>query len=373
MEEAFLALVRLGIGNAATEKLPNHIEWDEVEALAEKQGMLGIVYDGLQKLRVESIGFRVSGKCSVDSLPSQVAWLRILGKVIQGYEQRYVAYKKAVTDLAAWYHAHGYRMMLLKGLACGLDWPKPKHRPYGDIDIWLFGRQQAADKEMVSSFRIQDPSFKIDNSHHHHTVFQWQDFTVENHYDFVNVHHHKSNVELERIFKSLSVIDSHSVELNGEKVFLPSPNLHALFLIKHLASHFSTERITIRQVLDWGFFVEKHGFEVDWKWLRLLMVKFHMDEFFDCINLICVEDLRFDKHAFYCLSGAKSELKERILYDILKPEFSEPEPKHVWKRIPFKYRRWKANEWKHELCYNESMRSSFWSGVKNHLLKPAQI
>ena len=37
MEEAFLALVKLGIGNAATEKLPDHIDWDEVETLAEKQ------------------------------------------------------------------------------------------------------------------------------------------------------------------------------------------------------------------------------------------------------------------------------------------------------------------------------------------------
>lgn len=367
LEDSFLVLVRLGVGNAVTEKLPNRFDWDEVEALAEKQGMLGVVYDGTLRL---TASLTSSGQENTGILPLTVK-LRWKGKVLQGYEQRYMLYWKAVADLAAWYHAHGYRMMLLKGLACGLDWPKPEHRPYGDIDIWLFERQKEADALMVEEFKEQ--RFKVDNSHHHHTVFRWEGFTVENHYDFVNVHHQKSNVELERIFKSLSVIDSHSVELNGEKVFLPSPNLHALFLIIHLASHFSTERITIRQVLDWGFFVEKHGFEVDWEWLRLLMVKFHMDEFFDCINLICVEDLRFDKHAFYCLSGAKSELKERILYDILKPEFSEPEPKHVWKRIPFKYRRWKANEWKHELCYNESMRSSFWSGVKNHLLKPAQI
>ena len=81
--------------------------------------------------------------------------LRWVGKVMQGYEQRYVLYKKAVEDLGAWYHAHGYRMMLLKGLACGLDWPKPEHRPYGDIDIYLFGRYKEADALLESlEFRV---------------------------------------------------------------------------------------------------------------------------------------------------------------------------------------------------------------------------
>lgn len=364
MEEAFLALVRLGIGNAATEKLPHHIDWDEVETLAEKQGMLGIIYDAVQELKGLSSSSQVN-------LPPQTTWLRIMGKVMQGYEQQYVLYRKAVVDLGAWYHDHGYRMMLLKGLTCGVNWPKPEHRPYGDIDIYLFGQQKEADALMVQEFNAQ--RFKVDNSHHHHTVFQWGGFTVENHYDFVNVHHQKSNAELEKIFKELAYQDTSSILHHPSNIDLPSPNLHALFLIKHLASHFSTERITLRQVLDWGFFIEKHGFEVDWEWLRPLLVQFHMDEFIDCINLICVEDLGFDKHAFYGLDGADSELKRRVFNDILEPEFSEPEPKHVWKRIPFKYRRWKANEWKHELCYNESMLSSFWSGVKNHLMKPAQI
>ena len=203
-EDALLQLVRIGIGISKEAKISKDIDWESVETLAEKQGMLGVVYDGLQKLRVESLGFRVSGKCSVDSLPSQVAWLRILGKVMQGYEQRYALYRKAVADLAAWYHAHGYRMMVLKGLACGVNWPKPEHRPFGDIDIYLFGRQKEADEaleEWFKSSKVQ--GFKVDNSHHHHTVFQWQGFTVENHYDFLNVHHHKSNEELEALLKSL--------------------------------------------------------------------------------------------------------------------------------------------------------------------------
>ena len=35
--------------------------------------------------------------------------------------------------------------------------------------------------------------------------------------------------------------------------------------------------------------------------------------------------------------------------------------------------RWRDNEWKHQLCYKDSMWSAFWSGVWNHLLKPSSI
>ncbi len=144
-KEAFLALVKLGIGNAATISLPDRIDWDEVEALAERQGLLGVVYDGV--LRHTEITE------STEILPLMVK-LRWMGKVMQGYEQRYALYRKAVADLAAWYHAHGYRMMVLKGLACGENWPKPEHRPYGDIDIYLFGQYKEADALMVQKFKV---------------------------------------------------------------------------------------------------------------------------------------------------------------------------------------------------------------------------
>ena len=296
-----------------------------------------------------------------------------MGKVMQGYEQRYALYRKTVADLAAWYHAHGYRMMVLKGMACGLDWPKPEHRPYGDIDIWLFGLQEEADALMVQEFKVQ--GFKVDNSHHHHTVFEWQGFTVENHYDFVNVHHQKSNVELEKIFKELAFQDNSSVVLHPSYIGLPSPNLHALFLMKHLISHFAADKITLRQVLDWGFFVKKQGENIDWSWLQSELKRFGMLKWFDTVNAICIEDLGFDKDCWSKVGnyGVDASIKQRVLNDILTPEFSEKTPKHVWKRIPFKYRRWKANEWKHELCYKESMCSAFWSGVKNHILKPSSI
>lgn len=55
-----------------------------------------------------------------------------------------------------------------------------------------------------------------------------------------------------------------NVGVNGEKVYIPSPNLHALFLLRHSMSNFVSMGFQLRQFLDRAFFVEKHGKEGDW-------------------------------------------------------------------------------------------------------------
>lgn len=349
----FLSLVRLGIGQYGG-ILPEQLDWNAVEALAAEQGLSAVVVDGVDRLPVEE-------------RPPKPVLLQWIGETLQGFEYRYELYLRTIAEMAAFYNEHGYKMMLLKGYACSMNWPKPEHRPVGDIDIWQFGQQKEADAILA-----KEKGIKIDNSHHHHTVFDWRDFMVENHYDFVNVYARKSSKELEAIFKELGQDDSHCVELYGEKVYLPSPNLHALFLIRHMVSHFVGSNITLRQVLDWAFFVEKHTKEIDWKWLHKVLDDYHMRDFYNCLNAICVEDLGFPVEIFKTVQFVPS-MKDKVLNDILDPAFATKEPRELIKRLAYKYRRWKGNAWKQELCYNESRWSAFWGGIWAKILKPASI
>lgn len=363
--------MRLGIGHES--RVPSQeIDWTEIKALADAHGLSAIVLDGLNTVQGE--GLMVHG-----SMP-QMMRLEWIGEVFQNYEQLYKQYEKAISSLAGFYNQHGYKMMVLKGYACSLDWPKLEHRPCGDIDIWLFGQQKEADVLLESS-EFRDESLesvgkvkriKVDNSHHHHTVFEWDGFSVENHYDFINVHHHKSNAQFEKILKQLGEDDSHTVEVDGDKVYLPSPNLHALFLLKHLMMHFASEGIMLRQVVDWGFFVEKHGKDVEWKYVMDVLDQFGMRKMFNIINAICVGDLGFDARIFPEVQF-DPHLKDRVSKEILDPEYSNHTPTGFIKRVIFKIRRWIGNAWKHKLCYKETMWSAFWSGVWNHLLKPSSI
>jgi hypothetical protein len=195
---------------------------------------------------------------------------------------------------------------------------------------------------------------------------------VENHYDFLNVYHHKSNVELEAILKDLGKDDSYYLEFRGERVYLPSPNLHTLFLLRHTMSNFASTGMTLRQLLDWAFFVEKYWKEIDWKWLNGILEQYGMKTMFQIMNAICIDDLGFQSSIFPAAQFLP-KLKERVLDDMFSPEFIEKEKGGFIQRAVFKYHRWKANNWKHELCFKESMWSAFWSGIWSHLLKPSSI
>lgn len=354
IHDSFLQLVRLGIGHTRTTDITEVSDWLAMKALAEKQGLSAVVVDGIEKLPKEL-------------MPPKLMLLQWIGEVHQLYEERFSEYKKAIGELAGFYSRHGFKMMVLKGYACSLDWPKPEHRPCGDIDTWLFGEQKAADAALT-----REKGIRIDNSHHHHTVFDWQGFMVENHYDFIDVYHRRSGPRLEIIFKNLGLDDSCKVELHGETVYLPSVNLHALFLLYHTMLHFTSTEMSIRQILDWGLFVKAHTEEIDWKWFLEKANEFHLSNFLNIINAICVEDLGFETSIFHGVMF-NSVLKSRVLDDTLSPEFTEEEPKTLVRRFFFRCRRWKSHEWKHKLCYRESMFSIFWSAVWGHMLKPSNI
>lgn len=353
LQDNFFSLIRLGIGHSIVARLPEDVDWKCMAELAAKQGLSAVMVDGVEMLK--------------EGRPSREVLLQWIGETLQGYENRYELYQRAIVELADWYNDHGLKMMILKGYACALNWPKPNHRPCGDIDIWLFGKQKEADALLA-----KEKGIEIDNSHQHHTIFYWRNFMVENHFDFIDVYHRKSSPRLEAIFKELGQDDSNSVELYGRTVYIPNVNLHALFLVYHTMLHFVSTEMSIRQILDWGLFVQKHTKEIDWEWLWKKVNEFHLQEFLNIINAICVEDLGFESSIFH---GAQFNLvlKGKVLDDTMMIGQMSKEPNGFFHRILFRYRRWKSHEWKHNMCFEESMWSIFWSGVWGHILKPKSI
>lgn len=351
-------MIHLGIGHMPNPQM-ECADWPALKALAERHGLSAVVLDGVDKLNTNDPN-------STNALPLAMK-LEWIGEVLQNYEGRYADCRKRIGELAGFYNQHGYKLMVLKGYGLSLNWPNPKQRPCGDIDIYVFGEYKAADEVLHKELGT-----KVEKGYHHHTVFEWKGFSVENHYDFVNVYYGHKNKELEEVFKGLTKDDSHYVEIDGEKVYLPSPNLHALFLLRHCMQDFASAEMNLRQVLDWSFFVEKHTSEVDWEWFLALLKQFKMTDFFNCLNAICVGDLGFDVRIFPSVQFDPF-LKEKVLKEIVSPSFAREEPKNFYPRLAYKYRRWKGNAWIQELCYHDGRLRSFFTGVWNHLLKPKTI
>lgn len=332
--------------------------WEDVYRFSAAQGVMALAWDGLMRLQSE-------GLISQEQIPSRAIKLQwALG--VERAERRYETQKQALTKLAKIYNREGVRMMVLKGYGLSLCYPRPEHRTSSDIDIWLFGKQKQADEILRERYNIA-----IDEDVHHHTVFSLDGVMVENHYDFLNIHAHRSNRDIEAHLKSWGN-DGIATTVDSEVIYLPSVNCHALFLIRHAAQHFAAAEIVLRHVTDWAMFVHKHGSEIDWPLLRSICRSHRMDKFLDAMNVIAANIV-----AFECETGKESvdsydvETTERILNDILQPEFSEQKPKDgLIQILIFKWRRWWANRWKHRLVYREGLIATLFVQLRSHLLKP---
>lgn len=348
------------------------VDWEVLVNLSFEQGVAAIAIDGLQKAYEANPKLELAiDNPELEDL--RYEWFGFCMTV----EEDYKSHISALEKLAKFYKVQQIPMMLLKGYGLSLNYPVPTHRPSGDIDVYLWHLWNFADQMVSKHLRIN-----VDNSHHHHSVFQFEGCTVENHYDFVNVHSHSSNKGIEATFKKLAEDRSKAVEHHlpdGTLIYLPSPDLNALFVARHMAAHFAAEHINLRQLLDWALFVDKHHTEVDWDLFWSQARKMGMEQFVLCINAIAVEQLGFESSIFHTptefegFAVREHSQVERVLDDILSPVDNDSKSKgtihYIWSRL----KNWWRNRWKHRLVYSDSLLSTFFVQIRSHLMKPASI
>lgn len=334
-------LIRKAIDPSFSCLIEEKIDWRTVVDIALKQSVVGITFDSYQNIREV-----IDSKYAPNEL-SVMAWYGYTNLL----EKKYEAHKIAIDKLSSFYQQYGIKMMLLKGYGLSQYWPFPRHRPSGDMDIYLFGDWEKADKLVSDKLGIH-----VDEGYEHHTCFAFNGESIENHYDFINTKHNKSAVWIEAKLKEVAGTSSY-----------PSADFNAIFLIRHLGQHFAGEEVTLRQILDWGFFMRAENKNVNWKEIIPFLKKMEIYDFFCIINSICVKYLGFKEYEFPDVS-ADEALIERVMEDILNPEFEGDVPRdNKLKAIAFKTRRFFANGWKRKLVYKEGLLSQFWHGSIAHL------
>ena len=295
-----LKLIALGLGHAVDGGISAQSDWEAVFQQALSHGLDAVAFDGLHCLYEGDSG-------SDEKLDEMLGDLRYewFGFTLQ-CEQDYADYLQTLHDLITFYNTEGIPVLLLKGYGLSLDYPVPSHRPMGDIDLYLFGRQAEADRLIMEKWGIRP-----DLSHHDHSVVRFRKRLVENHYDLINVHAHRSSHRLEPLLKELATRNpcphllqvsrlqdpsdrnepKKSAGTDAAQVLLPGADFNALFLLRHAASHFAATGINLRQLLDWLLFVEHHSNECDWDALYAVLRRENMQRFANSLNAIGVHYL----------------------------------------------------------------------------------
>lgn len=352
-KQALLMLVRLSIGKEPNPHFPDHINWPRLIELANMQGLAALASDGLQVYYDTHPQVDAATQAVLDPLYARefnIPRLQFLG--MPNHQRKlYRQHEQAVGNLARFYARHDIPMMLLKGHGLSLNYPKPELRPSGDIDIYLFGKWREADRAIHEEMGI-----KVEDGVGHHTFFDFQNEHVENHYNFLSVLYRHSNRKMEIELKQMAQDMSYATDINNQTIYLPSPNLNALYLLRHASSHFATEGISLRHVLDWAFFVEKFGNQVDWSWLVERARYYNMHRFLSCIDQISIQYFGFSPSIFPVLE-IDSDLVDKILKDIFLNE--EETFLQKVKQLIFP-------NWKYDLCFNDSRPSFFISAIWTH-------
>lgn len=358
IDDKLLALVRCSVCDSCSDTLDfSGVDWTALIKQSYHQTIPILIIDGLQKYLMSHPTETPFANASEKDQIKRMQWFAQM----MVHERLYVQHEKAMAELAALYATKGIRMMVLKGYGLSLDWPVPNHRPVGDLDTYNFGRWKEADVLVEEKCGI-----KIDEGHEHHTVFRFKSVFVENHYDFINVRAHRDAPKIEEKLKALAQ-DCKEKEVQGEKICLPSANFNAVFLMRHMGQHFAGEHLNLRQILDWGFFVRANHQDVDWKTTIDFLWEIGLYAFFNQINAICIDYLGFAEDVFPVVERNKA-LEERIIADILQPEFAEEKPTSgLLPILAFKFRRWWHNRWKHPLVYKERLLPMFLTLLWSHL------
>ena len=236
-QKIFFDFLRFCIGSA--KEIPGSLkemDWKELCAIAKKQCLVGVLFDGIKKLPAEHVGMEK------ELLLQWMAESQML-------EKANVRLNDAAIQVSEWFRKKGFRTCILKGQGNALMYPNPYSRTPGDIDIWVEG----GDKRVISFVRSISPHEKA--CYHHIEFPSYKGVEVEVHYrpSFLLCFWH--NRKLQKYYERVKDEQfSHRVMLGEQwEIAIPTVEFNLIFQLTHIYAHLMNEGIGLRQLLDYYY------------------------------------------------------------------------------------------------------------------------
>ena len=236
-QKIFFDFLRFCIGSA--KEIPDSLkeaDWKELYAIAQKQCLVGVLFDGIKKLPAEHVGMKK------ELLLQWMAESQML-------EKANVRLNDAAIQVSEWFRKKGFRTCILKGQGNALMYPNPCSRTPGDIDIWVEG----GDKRVISFVRSISPHEKV--CYHHIEFPSYKGVEVEVHYrpSFLLCFWH--NRKLQKYYERVKEEQfSHRVMLGEQgEIAIPTVEFNLIFQLTHIYTHLMNEGIGLRQLLDYYY------------------------------------------------------------------------------------------------------------------------
>lgn len=340
-DELLLHLIRLGVLNK-TFALPyeQSVDWDAMMDQAAEHGVIGFVWDAINKLQTDQKPPR----------QQMINWGLSAEEVEEAYRQK----EKSLLKLVELCRANSIRVLLLKGHGLSRLYPSPEHRYSSDIDIYLFGDYKKGNTVLAND------QYQFGGRH---SMFMFEGTNVENH---VTLIHTTTSIQkkIERYLES--TMDNALLTEYGYYVLSPIPNL--VFLLMHSLSHMdSRDVISLKNIIDFHIFFSAHRSDIRPKELFSLLEELKMTEAFELMLQLC-EWLSGDSVAEYHFCKIPSEDVDRAMSIIMKRQalpFYTPQMNMV-ERLSARYRRHKQMKWFYRYSPRK-LNDRIMAGVRNEV------
>ena len=217
------------------------MNWHELYSFASKQALLGLCFEGIERL-----GEEYSEELRLNPIGRELL-MNWMGKAQQIRRQN-MKVNAVASKLFAMLREDGMRCCVLKGQGNALMYPNPYSRTPGDIDVWIDASRERIMEYAQKKFELED-DIRLQ-----HLETSLDGVPVELHFFPCSMNNPIYHARLQKWFRRNADLQcSHIVGLpdGAGDIAISTTAFNVIYQLCHLYHHFFDEGIGMRQIIDY--------------------------------------------------------------------------------------------------------------------------
>ena len=243
---AFFAFLKYCLGYKGNiSRVVDSMDWQELYSFASKQALLGLCFDGIERLGKEN-----PEELRLNPIERELL-MTWMGKAQQIRRQNRKV-NAVAGKLFSMLKKDGLRCCILKGQGNALMYPNPYSRTPGDVDVWIDASRERIMEYTQKKFELGD-DIRLQ-----HLETSLDGVPVELHFFPCSMNNPIYHARLQKWFRRNADLQcSHIVGLpdGAGDITIPTSAFNVVYQLCHLYHHFFDEGIGMRQIIDYYYVV----------------------------------------------------------------------------------------------------------------------
>lgn len=221
------------------------MDWLELYSFASKQAILGLCFDGIERLGKE---YPEELRLNPIERKLLMAWM----SKEQQIRRQNMKVNTVASKLYSMFRKDGLRCCILKGQGNALMYPNAYSRNPGDIDVWVNASREQITEYAKKHFELGD------NIRYQHIETSVDGVPVELHFFPCTMNNPIYNARLQKWFKRNADLQCSNVVSLPDgigEIAIPTTAFNVIYQLTHLYHHFFDEGIGMRQIIDYYYVV----------------------------------------------------------------------------------------------------------------------